>query len=100
MGNLLHPKQTKVLSKKTAVWPAVLADAQLRLREVFGMELVELRSAGQGDPTLRVRALRGNKYAKKQRVLIRNSLFFVIGNSRHERDPGAGKGQETSQRCG
>ncbi|KAG7571035.1 hypothetical protein FFLO_00999 [Filobasidium floriforme] len=43
----------KILSKKTAIWPAVLADAQLRLREVFGMELVELRSAGQGDPTLR-----------------------------------------------
>lgn len=60
MGNILHPKQTKVLSKKTAVWPAVLADVQLRLREVFGMELVELRSAGQGDPTLRVRALQGN----------------------------------------
>jgi len=60
MGNILHPKQTKVLSKKTAVWPAVLADVQLRLREVFGMELVELRSAGQGDPTLRVRASRGN----------------------------------------
>jgi hypothetical protein len=55
MHDLLHPKQTKVLSKKTAIWPAVLADAQLRLREVFGMELVELRSAGQGDPALRVR---------------------------------------------
>lgn len=48
---------TTVLVKDISIWPAVYEDAQIQLRDRFGMELVELRSAVHGDAVPAVRIL-------------------------------------------